>query len=53
MEVRFIPNRLNFERMHQAVEQIEKNGMVSDLFPDPLIVMKQQSTCFIKLTESE
>lgn len=53
MDVRFVLGRLHFERMHQAVEQIDKNGMVSDLFPNPSLAKRRQPSYRISLTESE
>lgn len=53
MDIRFVLSRLHFERMHQSVEQIEKNGMVPDLFPEMSLVSRTLPKYSINLTESE
>lgn len=53
MDIRFVLGRLHFERMHQAVEQIEKNGMVPDLFPEMTLAARTLPKYSINLKESE
>lgn len=53
MDVKFVLGRLGLERMHHAVEQIEKNGMVADLFPEPSVARRAQPSHCLTLKESE